>query len=261
MSSEADLDKNICFAAHLDDGNWLYAGASFAPAATEPVNPVTSHADLAANHFDDIAFTDSHATAVGFLLEQEITASCDEDSFCPNRELTRREFVTFLYRLVGAPGSDHPLGSEIFEDVEAGSYADDAISWASYTGITTGCRTDEDGRRLFCPGQTVTRAHVATFLHRLVDEPPFSYESHITSTPIDFDSDAYYAEAAGWAVRYGIVPDCGGMGGQDEEGQITSYYSFCPGNPVTRSDAATFIYNFAITPESWGSADLNIEIK
>ena len=214
--------------------------------------PSTTHSDLATNRFDDISATDSYATAVGFLLEQEVTTGCDEDSFCPGRQLTRREFVTFLYRLLDQP--KHPsTGSELFDDVVAGSYADEAIGWAHHAGVTTGC--DED---LFCPSRTVTKAHVATFLHRLVGEPPFSYEPHITITPVDFDSDAYYAEAAGWAVRHGIVLDCGGAGGQDEQGQISAIYSFCPGNPVTRSDAATIIYTFAITPESWGSADLPI---
>ena len=341
-TSEADLGKNICFAAHLDDGNWLYAGTSFAPTPTpqdpedeecpegsiqgysggciapggegEPcdlggignsegqcvpcptgegyvivnntcvleagdgsgtglcpasqvekagacVNPcepghildgntcvsvsTPTHSDLAADHFDDISATDSYAAAVGFLLEQEITTGCDEDSFCPDRQLTRREFVTFLYRLLDQPKHPSP-GSEIFDDVEAGSYADEAIGWAHHAGVTTGC--DEDS---FCPRRTVTKAHVATFLYRLtegVDHEGFNFE--------DIDENAYYANAADWAVSNGVVLSCRGVGDPTSE-----IIWFCPGNPVTRSDAATFIYNFAITPESWGSADLPIDPK
>ena len=374
LTSEADLGKNICFAAHLDSGNWLYAGVSFAPTpqgpeddgcpdgsirepsagcvepaeegepcdlggignseghcvpcptgegyvivnnscvpgdgsgSSEPECPegsirdtsagcvepaeegepcdlggignseghcvpcptgegyvivnnscvpeagsgpsepttTTTHSDLAANHFDDISATDSYATAVGFLLEQEITTGCDEDSFCPDRQLTRKEFITFLYRLLDQP--KHPsTGSELFDDVEAGSYANDAIGWAHHAGVTTGC--DED---LFCPGRTVTKAHVATFLYRLtegvvLDDLNFR----------DVDENVYYANAANWAVSNGIVLSCRVVGGP---AQVKVVW-FCPGNPVTRSDAATIIYNFAITPESWGNADLPINLK
>ena len=299
-ASESDLDKSICFAALSDSGHWQYVGASFAPTPQDPPEeeecpegtiwdgvcvapaeegepcdlggignsegrcvpcPVgegyaiiynscvpsdaSPHAAQAANHFDDIALADSYAAAVGFLLERGITSGCDADSFCPDRQLTRREFITFLYRLLDEPKHPQP-GSELFDDVEAGSYADEAIGWAHHAGVTTGC--DDNS---FCPGRTVTRAHVATFLYRLTEKVE-SKDYNFT----DVDEGAYYAHAAGWAVTYGTVPSCKGGGGP------TGYFIyFCPGDTVTRGDAATFIYNFAITSESWGTADLPIEIK
>ena len=53
------------------------------------------------------------------------------------------------------------LGSDRFEDVPPGHYADEAIGWAADQGITAGCGNDQ-----FCPDGLVTRAQIVTFLHR-----------------------------------------------------------------------------------------------
>ena len=52
-----------------------------------------------------------------------------------------------------------------FTDVTNG-YQNDAISWMANTGITTGTSPTT-----FAPDETLKRAQVATFLHRLADEP------------------------------------------------------------------------------------------
>ena len=53
-----------------------------------------------------------------------------------------------------------------FLDVPRTHYAYESIEWAVTNGITYGCG---DGRN-FCPEQTLTRAHMVTFLKRYHDQ-------------------------------------------------------------------------------------------
>ncbi len=52
-------------------------------------------------------------------------------------------------------------GSDTFTDVPAGHWADEAIGWAVENGITTGTSDTT-----FSPNDTLTRAHMVTFLYR-----------------------------------------------------------------------------------------------
>ena len=54
-----------------------------------------------------------------------------------------------------------PLGSDRFEDVPEGHWADAAIGWAVDAGITSGTSDTT-----FTPNGTLTRAQMVTFLHR-----------------------------------------------------------------------------------------------
>ena len=53
-----------------------------------------------------------------------------------------------------------------FADVPAGHWAYGWVERFVALGLTTGCGTDEQGRRLFCPDRAVTRAETAVFLIR-----------------------------------------------------------------------------------------------
>lgn len=52
-------------------------------------------------------------------------------------------------------------GSDMFEDVPVGHWADEAIGWAATNGITAGVSETEFG-----VDQTLTRAQMITFLYR-----------------------------------------------------------------------------------------------
>ena len=143
----------------------------------------------AARRFNDVDVDDYYAAAVGWMLAHGITTGCTQASFCAHEQASRRHFVTFLWRAAGSPEPEQ-AGSELFADVEAGGYADNAIGWALEQGVTTGCGANEDGERLFCPGRNATRAHISTFIYRYTgaDEEP-------DDTFADVDPDAYYSAA------------------------------------------------------------------
>jgi hypothetical protein len=59
------------------------------------------------------------------------------------------------------------LGTHVFDDVSDGSTHAPGIEWLAGTGVTAGCGGDD-----FCPGDPVTRAQMATFMHRLSGNAP-----------------------------------------------------------------------------------------
>ena len=193
-------------------------------------------AEVAAAKFTDVSLDADYAAAVGWLLENNLTTGCSEDSFCSDQLISRQQFVTFLWRAAGSPDPSE-RGSEIFNDIAATSYADKAIGWAAEEDITTGCRTEEDGSRFFCSDNATSRAHAAAFLYRYVGA---TYEVGEESGFEDVEADAYYADAAGWLAGHGL-----------DEGCTDS--NFCPGEPLTRAQAAVLIHGVAETPAAWGT--------
>ncbi|MCI5648708.1 MAG: S-layer homology domain-containing protein [Fusicatenibacter sp.] len=110
------------------------------------------------NPFVDISEDDYYYTAVLWAYENGITKGMDETHFAPNENVTRGQFVTFMYREKGEPeySVENP-----FEDVKEDEYYTDAVLWAYENGITTG--TDATH---FAPEDNSTRGDVVTFLYR-----------------------------------------------------------------------------------------------
>ena len=217
--AKAGVCVDVCEGKEGDDNTYVLVGD-----ACEVVSDPYRY-KLVAERFEDVSVNDEHAEAIGFLLEREIAIACYEDSFCPSDLMTRAEFITWIYRLFdqSTPSS---VGSELFNDVEAGYYADDideAIGWAYEVGITTGC--DED---LFCPERTLIRAEAAVFIYRSVADPTLD-DLNLDLNFEDVDENAYYADAASWAIDNDIMYYCGDP-------------FFCPGDSVTRGETASIIY-------------------
>lgn len=96
--------------------------------------------------------------AVKWAIEKGITNGLGADTFGVSTDVTRAQFVTFLWRYAGCP---KPLGTKDFADVTDGAYYSDAVIWAAENGITDGV-----GGGNFAPGETCTRAQIVTFLYR-----------------------------------------------------------------------------------------------
>ena len=84
----------------------------------------------------------------------------DTNRFQPDSGVTRAQYVTMLWRMMGAPPQEN---ERRFGDVPPGSWFGDAVAWADRWGITTG-----DGNSgYFRPNRVVSRAEAVTFLWRL----------------------------------------------------------------------------------------------
>ena len=108
--------------------------------------------------FTDVSTSDYYHDAVIWAAEQGITSGTGNGTFSPNKECTRAEIVTFLWRAKNMPA---PSGSNFFYDVSADSFCATAVDWAYTQGITTGT-----GAGTFSPNNACTRAQIVTFLYR-----------------------------------------------------------------------------------------------
>ncbi len=97
------------------------------------------------------------------LAAAGITRGCNppvNDRFCPQDPLTRAQMAAFLVRALGYTDDG---GGNLFVD-DDGSVFESDIDRLGTAGVTRGCNPPVNDR--FCPGEQVTRAQMAAFLHR-----------------------------------------------------------------------------------------------
>ena len=114
------------------------------------------------NPFVDVTEQDFYYKAVLWALEKGITNGVDATHFGPMLQCNRAQIVTFLWRSVGSPAAE---GSHPFTDVEAGSFYEQAVLWASSNGIANGMTATSFG-----PNASCIRAQIVTFLYRAYAE-------------------------------------------------------------------------------------------
>ena len=133
---------DVCTRAEIVTFLWRAAGS-----------PVVNYAmDL-----EDVRDDEYYAEAVRWALSLGITKGTSDTAFSPNATCTRAQIVTFLYRAMGESSE----GRIPFTDVPAGSYYEEAVSWATASGVTNGMAAG-----IFAPDEDCTRAQIVTFLFR-----------------------------------------------------------------------------------------------
>jgi len=176
-------------------------------------------AGLANGSFTDTADS-PHASAIEHLRAHGITNGCNppaNDQFCPDRSLSRGEMAVFLAKAFDLPGatSDH------FSDDDSSQF-ESVINAVADARITLGCNPPANDR--FCPDQTVTRGQMAAFLARALTLGPGNDKFD------DVDGSVFEADINAIA-QVGITRGCNPPANDH----------FCPSQPVTRGEMATFI--------------------
>ncbi|HEX2369913.1 MAG TPA: S-layer homology domain-containing protein [Acidimicrobiia bacterium] len=157
---------------------------------------------------------DYHEAAINAIAAAGITEGCAEDLYCPALSVTRAQMASFLARAYG-------LGTRagrVFDDVTPGSTHAGAVAAIAAEGITEGCT-----RTLYCPEEPVTRAQMASFLARaegLAGRPGRVFN--------DVTPGSTHAAAIAAIAADGITQGC----------TATRY---CPADPVTRAQMASFL--------------------
>ena len=118
-----------------------------------------------AQAFTDISKQDYFYDAVNWAVEKEITFGVSKDVFAPNRDCTRADFVTFLWRAAGKPVVNYAMN---FSDVKESSYYAEAVRWAASLGIVTGV-----SKNIFGAANAVTWEQAATMLWRFAKQQGF----------------------------------------------------------------------------------------
>jgi hypothetical protein len=164
--------------------------------------------------FVDVPSVSTHAGAIAWLVDQGITQGCTDIRYCPDQAVTRAQMATFLDRALGLP--DGPASG--FTDVPASSTHATGINAIVQAGITQGCTSTR-----YCPERPVTRGQMATFLDRALDLPD-GPASGFTDVP----AGSTHATGINAIVQAGITQGC-------------SATSYCPDQPVTRAQMASFL--------------------
>lgn len=121
---------------------------------------------------------------------------------------------------------------EGFSDVPADAWYSEAVRWAVEQGITKGVTADS-----FAPEQVCTRGQAVTFVWRLYGMG----QAQRTDMFADIREDAYYEQAAYWAVEQGITS------GMEAD-------RFAPEESCTRGQIVTFLYRAEGMPQVTGES-------
>ena len=177
-----------------------------------------------AHSFVDVT-DESQDAAVSWMSHNEITTGTSTTTFDPDTALTRAHLVTFLWRLAGEPAAP----THRFVDVHA-SWQQGSVSWAADREITTGTSPTT-----FDPDDTLTRAHLVTFLYRYQGEPdvtidPASPECDPDAVPppvvVPVDGSAVTVPAgSGFVADLGLVTVEGAPGVFSEATEVRIAYS------------------------------------
>lgn len=183
------------------------------------INIAVQYAQFSAQ-FTDVKDS-KYADSVDYLYNQKITTGMTATTFGLTENVTRGQFVTFLYRAAGSPAVTGVTNK--FTDVKAADYYYNAVLWAVKNGITSG-RSDT----IFDPTAPVNHQEMATFLYRydvnyLGHPGTLGGSSYVT----DFSSvDSWAQNPVKWASNKGII----------------DYGAMQPKNAATRATVALWLH-------------------
>ena len=206
---------------------WRYDGAEkpivsvTLPAGTTGDYTFTAVWEKVPLKFDDIPGNAWYYDAITWGADEAITLGTTDTTFSPERDCTRAQILTFLWRYAGMPTAkerQHP-----FTDVDETSYYYEAMLWGLEQGITTGTTSTT-----FSPYTPCTRGQIATFLWRYSGKPKTSAASPFD----DVAPGSYCYDAVAWAAEQGITKG------------VTAA-TFCPNRSCTRAQGITMMYRFA----------------
>ena len=118
----------------------------------------------AAAAFADVPEGAYYADALAWAVETGVTEGVSETEFAPDMDVTREQFVTFLYRFAALEGQadGKPADLSAFQDAAlVADWAQEAMAWAVGQGIVEGVTEDT-----IVPQGTATRAQAVTMLYR-----------------------------------------------------------------------------------------------
>lgn len=172
------------------------------------------------NPFTDVSSRDWYYENVSYTYQNGLMNGTAPDKFSPKANTSRAMVVTILYRLEGEP--EAPQAG--FTDVAAGTYYNNAVSWANASGIVTGYG------ELFGPNDSITREQLAAMLYRYG-----KYKGYDTSAVGDMSQFTDGKDASSWAVdAIKWVTGSKLMNGKDK-GILD------PGGKATRAEIAAMI--------------------
>ena len=178
-----------------------------------------SSALLASNLFSDVEANHPYYQAISYLKSQGVIQGYDDNTFKPEREVSRAEAVKLIYAGLSREISDS--GSLDFPDVESGAWYVPYLITAKNDGVIKGYA---DGT--FKPGNTVNRVEL---LKMLTSAAGIDLDPVVVGDPYnDVHYLEWYAPLAQWVTETRVDPW--------NENKLN------PGNAITRGDVAEILF-------------------
>lgn len=181
--------------------------------------------------FTDVKDDAWYYSSVKYVYENRIMQGTSSTLFEPELTLSRGMGVTLLYRVDGEPEYTGAL-VPLFEDVKAGEWYADAVTWAFANNIVKG-RTNTE----FAPDDDITRAEFAAILSRYAEYADLTLPVKRSGSIADEKEIPEYAREAVKALYEAEVIN-------GREGNI-----FDPSAQITRAEAAAMIERFVKNAE------------
>ena len=164
-----------------------------------------------------------HKPGVDALAERGVLegTACGDSLFCPSEPIDRATMAVWLARVLDG-GEPEAAASSVFADVDSGSPAAAFIERIAQLEVTSGCGTDP---LRYCPDQPVTRGQMATFLAKA-----FDFEAGATAAGFGDVSSSIHESSIDALAAAGVTVGC-----------ATDPLRYCPDQPVTRGQMATFL--------------------
>ena len=193
------------------------------PPQTPSQNPLQTPSQNPQDYFvDDNG--NKHESSINVIASQGITKGCDTEglNYCPDDPVTRAQMASFITR---THNLTLPTGQTGVSHVDVtGNIHRDNIRVIAHHGVTKGC--DTEGLN-YCPDDPVTRAQMASFITR-----SFNLTLPTGQTGVSYEdaTDNFHEDNIRVIAHHGITKGC------DTEG-----LNYCPDDPVTRAQMASFI--------------------
>ena len=164
-----------------------------------------------------------HESDIEIIATLGITSGCgklEDNTYCPSRHVTRAQMAVFLGSALGIRPEERTVSR--FPDVPADAW---------YTGHVEGLADLSVVRTVpgqaFRPSDPITRAEMAVWMARAFDS---IHELNPAGVFSDVPVDVPYAGAVEGLLEAGVTAGCS-----------TEPRSYCPDDPVTRGQMATFL--------------------
>nr|MCQ3807642.1 S-layer homology domain-containing protein [Acidimicrobiia bacterium] len=187
---------------------------------TDPGTGDDSGVEQQAAVFSDVDPNNTHAAAIAAILAANITTGCNQNPlrYCPDQPVTRAQMASFLVRALNLPATDTAGFTDI---APTGTHTADINALAT-ANITTGCN---QAPLQYCPNAPVTRAQMASFLVRALNLPATD-----TAGFADIDPTGTHTADINALAAANITTGCS-----------TNPLRYCPDQPVTRAQMASFL--------------------
>ena len=194
-------------------------------------------------NFADVNTNAYYADPVLWGYNKGIVAGVGNGNFDGSTDVTRAQYITFLYRTAVAENSKNEIKDadvkQVYSDVPTTAYYAKAVQWAAQNKVACGTGDDK-----FSPNATVTRAQAVTFIYRMQGSPDTGATGSTTDATAQFTDipdNAYYRAAVTWAVNTHRISPSAVVTGQDASGKdITRAYSDTSAKVVSGTSTTTF---------------------